>query len=338
MKIALGPLQYYWPRVTTLEFYAAVCDWPVDIVYLGETVCSRRHELRLPDWIEVADMLAQAGKTPILSTQVLLESGNDLNILRKIAENERYGIEANDMGAVRLVQEHLFAAGPPQGEQAAAGRAALGRDFIAGPFLNIYSKPTLEVIAAQGATRWVMPLEMGRSGLTQLQQDRPAGLQTEVFAYGRMPLAFSARCFTARNRNFPKDNCQYVCMDHPDGLLLETKESQAFLTINGIQTQSALVHTLIHEIDELRDLGVDVLRLSPQSQHMEQVVAAFRSVLDGRESAVDAHQRLVPLMPAGPCNGYWHDRPGLDMVRPGDVVASPAPDSRTPGVRARAVA
>ncbi len=35
MKIALGPLQYYWPRVTTLEFYAAVCDWPVDIVYLG---------------------------------------------------------------------------------------------------------------------------------------------------------------------------------------------------------------------------------------------------------------------------------------------------------------
>src|SRR5690606_4833941 len=71
MKIALGPLQYYWPRVTTLEFYAAVCDWPVDIVYLGETVCSRRHELRLPDWIEVADMLAEAGKTPVLSTQVL---------------------------------------------------------------------------------------------------------------------------------------------------------------------------------------------------------------------------------------------------------------------------
>ena len=307
MKIALGPLQYYWPRVTTLEFYAAVSEWPVDIVYLGETVCSRRHELRLSDWIEVADMLAQAGKTPILSTQVLLESGNDLNTLRKITENETYGIEANDMGAVQRMA---------------------GRRFIAGPFLNIYSKPTLDVIAAQGATRWVMPLEMGRAGLTQLQQDRPAGMQTEVFAYGRMPLAFSARCFTARNRNFPKDNCQYVCMDHPDGLLLETKESQAFLTINGIQTQSALVHTLIHELDELRDLGVDVLRLSPQSQHMDQVVAAFRAVLDGRESAADAHARLTPLMPAGPCNGYWHDRPGLDMVLPGDPPAPQAPRVR----------
>uniref|UniRef100_UPI0033424FF6 ubiquinone anaerobic biosynthesis protein UbiV n=1 Tax=Castellaniella defragrans TaxID=75697 RepID=UPI0033424FF6 len=300
MKIALGPLQYYWPRVTTLQFYESVREWPVDIVYLGETVCSRRHELRLPDWIEVADMLAEAGKDVVLSTQVLLESGVDLNTLRKIADNGRHAVEANDMGAVRLME---------------------GRPFIAGPFLNIYNTPTLEVIAGLGATRWTMPLEMGRQGLAQLQQGRLAGLQTEVFAYGRMPLAFSARCFTARNRNFPKDNCQYVCMDHPDGLLLETKESQAFLTINGIQTQSALVYTLIHELDELRDLGVDVLRLSPQSQGMDQVVAAFRDVLDGRLDKAQAHARLVPLMPAGPCNGYWHERPGLDMVLPQAATA-----------------
>ncbi|WP_323011423.1 ubiquinone anaerobic biosynthesis protein UbiV [Castellaniella sp.] len=317
MKLALGPLQYYWPRVTTLEFYAAVADWPVDIVYLGETVCSRRHELRLPDWIEIANMLAQAGKTPVLSTQVLLESGNDLNTLRKIADNQRYEIEANDMGAVHCMQ---------------------GRAFVAGPFLNIYSKPTLDVMVAQGASRWVLPLEMGRIGLAQLQQDRPAGLQTEVFAYGRMPLAFSARCFTARNRNFPKDNCQYVCMDHPDGLLLETKESEAFLTINGIQTQSALVHTLIHELAEAQRLGVDVLRLSPQSQHMDQVVAAFRAVLDGQEAAADAHQRLLPLMPAGPCNGYWHGRPGLDMVLPGDLQLAPSPQADRPGVKTHVAA
>lgn len=159
-----------------------------------------------------------------------------------------------------------------------------------------------------------MPLEMARQGLVPLQDSRPAGLQTEVFAYGRMPLAFSARCFTARNRNFPKDNCQYVCMDHPDGLLLETKESQPFLTINGIQTQSALVYTLIHALEDMRELGVDVLRLSPQSQHMEQVVTAFRRVLDGLEQPHEAHARLLPLMPAGPCNGYWHGRAGLDMV------------------------
>lgn len=295
MKIALGPLQYYWPRVTTLQFYEAVRDWPVDIVYLGETVCSRRHELRLPDWLEVADLLADAGKQVVLSTQVLLESGVELNTMRKVADNPNYAVEANDMGAVRYLG---------------------GRPFIAGPYLNIYSKPTLDVLASAGATRWVMPLEMGRDGLRQLQNDRPAGMQTEVFVYGRMPLAYSARCFTARNRNLPKDNCQYVCMSHPDGLLMQTREAQDFLTINGIQTQSAHVHTLIHELAELAGMGVDVIRLSPQSQFMEDIVRGFKAVLDGHQAAASMHAQLLPRMPAAPCNGYWYGRPGLDMLQP----------------------
>lgn len=295
MKFALGPLQYYWSRIAVLQFYESACDWPVDIVYLGETVCSRRHELKLDDWLEVADMLAQAGKTPVLSTQVLLESGRDMNTLRKVTEHGRYLVEANDMGAVRRMQ---------------------GRDFVAGPFLNIYNGPALELIASQGAVRWVMPLEMGRAGLAQLQKDRPRGLETEVFAFGRLPLAFSARCFTARNRNLPKDNCQYVCMDHPDGLLLETREGQGFLTINGIQTQSAWVYTLLHELKDIQGLGVDVLRLSPQSREMGTVVQLYRDVADGLQDSTPAHEHLLELLPAGACNGFWHGRPGLDMVTP----------------------
>lgn len=293
MKVALGPLQYYWPRIQTLQFYEAVREWPVDIVYLGETVCSRRHELRLPDWLEVADMLEEAGKEVVLSTQVLLESGVEMKTMHKVVENGRYAVEANDMGAVHRLN---------------------GRPFIAGPFLNVYNRATLEVLVQAGASRWVMPLEMGHDGLQPLQDERPANVQTEVFAYGRMPLAFSARCFTARNRNLPKDNCQYVCMTHPDGLLMQTREARDFLTLNGIQTQSAHVYTLLGELHVLRGLGVDVIRLSPQSQHMEAVVRSFRAVLDGEENAAAVHARLVPLMPSAPCNGYWHGRPGLDWV------------------------
>ena len=62
LKLSLGPLLYYWPRDTTIAFYDAVAQMPVDIVYLGETVCSRRHELRLADWLEIAGRLRAAGK------------------------------------------------------------------------------------------------------------------------------------------------------------------------------------------------------------------------------------------------------------------------------------
>lgn len=293
LKIALGPLQYYWSRVTTMQFYESMTDVPVDIVYLGETVCSRRHELRLQDWLDIAKMLSDAGKQVVLSTQVLIEAGRELTTLRKITANGQFDVEANDMGAVRCRN---------------------GQPFVAGPYLNIYSSPALDIMAGQGAFRWVMPLEMGRQGLAQMQTEKSASMQTEVFVYGRMPLAFSARCFTARHRNIPKDNCQYVCMDHPDGLLLETREGQPFLTLNGIQTQSALVYSLINEVSELRDLGVDVLRISPQSQHTDRIVELFHQAVSQAIDSDEAFAQLSPLMPAKPCNGYWYGKPGLEQV------------------------
>jgi collagenase-like PrtC family protease len=292
VKLALGPLQYYWPRDTIIDFYDSIAAAAVDIVYLGETVCSRRHELRLADWMAIGEKLEAAGKEVVLSSQVLIESGSDLTTLRRITGNGRFMVEANDMGAVHCVKNSAF---------------------IGGPYLNIYSTPTLEWLAGLGAKRWVMPLEMGRDDLALLQKDRPAGLQTEVFAYGRMPLAFSARCFTARHHNLPKDDCQFVCMKYPDGLLMETREGQPFLVLNGIQTQSALVYNLIDELETMREMAVDVVRISPQAQHTVEVVALFDAVLHRKMTAAVALQQIKPLLPADPCNGYWHGKPGLEQ-------------------------
>ena len=293
IKLALGPLQYYWPRDTVFAFYQAMAESAVDIVYLGEAVCSRRHELRQSDWLDIARMLQDAGKEPVMSTMVLLESTSDVADMHKITRHAEFLVEAGDMGAVHSL----------------AGQRA----FVAGAQLNVFNADTLAWMASLGATRWVMPLEMRQSDLAAILAHKPAGLQTEVFAYGRMPLAFSARCFTARHYNLPKDDCGFRCIEHPDGQLLATRESESFLVINGIQTQSAKVHNLIADLPQLQALGVDVLRLSPQSQHMDQIVAAFDAA---RRHQAPALSTLRPFMPEEPCNGYWHGKPGLDLVEP----------------------
>ena len=113
MKLALGPILYYWPKERVLAFYREMADATVDIVYLGETVCARRHEMKLDDWLEVAAMLKDSGKEVVLSTQVLLESGAHLQGMHRIVENGQYAVEANDMGAAGLLADRLpFVAGP----------------------------------------------------------------------------------------------------------------------------------------------------------------------------------------------------------------------------------
>jgi len=290
MNLSLGPLLYYWSRDDVLAFYDEVTRWPVARVYLGESVCSRRHLLRLPDWLALAEQLAAAGKEVVLSTQTLVESESDLKTLRRIVSDGRFLVEANEWGAVRLLSE----AGTP---------------FVAGSTLNVYNPETLGMLAELGARRWLPPVEMSCATLASLLEQAPGGMETEVFAYGRLPLAYSARCFTARHYNLPKDDCQFRCLDHPDGLALSTREGAPFLTLNGIQTQSAGVYTLIGELPALRDLGVASLRLSPQSRHMERVIDAFQSALAGEAGAAE---RLARVMPGPAVDGYWHGRAGLE--------------------------
>jgi len=294
LKLALGPVLTYWPRAVTFDFYQQVAEGPADIVYLGETVCSRRHEMKLADWLDVADLLADAGKQAVLSTQALIESNSELTTLRKIAANGNYWVEANDFGAV-----HSLAPGLP---------------FVAGPHLNLYNGPALAVLAELGAARWVLPLEMGREQLAHVMRDGPAQMETEIFAHGRMPLAFSARCFTARNRNLPKDDCQFSCLEHPDGLLLRTREQAPFLVINGTQTQSSSVQCLIGELDELEAAGVDVLRISPQASGTAQVLDIYDQARRGLLAPAEARQLLEPTLVGPACNGYWYGQSGMQQV------------------------
>ena len=118
-------------------------------------------------------------------------------------------------------------------------------------------------------------------------------METEVFVYGKLALAFSARCFTARHYDLNKDDCQFKCMEHPEGITLKTREGQPFLTINGIQTMSAQSYNLLNEVPDMLKMGIDIIRISPQPQHMSEIIAAFDAARRG-ETPIRIPARGVP--------------------------------------------
>ncbi|MCH8250737.1 MAG: U32 family peptidase [Proteobacteria bacterium] len=291
LSLALGPVLYYWPRETLLDFYRQVRHWPVDIVYLGEVVCAKRRSLGYDDWLSIAHSLKKSGKKVYISTLTLLEAGSELGLLRRICKNREFLIEANDLAAVyRLSREKV--------------------SFVTGPAINIYNAHTLKKLVSLGLQRWVLPLELGATELASIRDAVPT-VATEIFAWGRLPLAWSARCYTARAENRSKDECKMACDADPDGRLMYTLDDVPFLVLNGIQIQSALTQNLAPHVADIRRYGVDVLRLSPQSRDMDAVVACFDRIRCSRVPNTDDLATLETLASIGTCEGYWRGKAGF---------------------------
>ncbi|MEH6529684.1 MAG: U32 family peptidase [Porticoccus sp.] len=298
MKLSLGPILYYWPHTKIADFYQQAIQSPADIIYLGEAVCSKRQELRTPDWLDLAAELLESGKEVVLSTLALIEARSELSSLRKICDNSGCLIEANDIAAVELLSEKKL-------------------PFVAGTSINIYNAHTLQILHKAGLQRWVMPVELNRTTLQNILSDaKKLGfadkIETEIFSYGRLPLAYSARCFTARAKDLPKDDCQLKCIEYPDGIPLHTQENQSLFTINGIQTQSGQIYNLLDEYSTMSEIGVDIMRVSPKSTGTFEVVEQFNRAIHG--DGVTAQLIASDLKNEEFCNGYWYGLPGMDAA------------------------
>ncbi len=290
--LTLGPILFHWPVETKRDFYFRIADEsPVDTVYLGEVICSKRAPFMDPHYDEIADRLKRGGKKVVFSSLSEVMIARERKMTESLCTLDDYDIEANDTSALF----HLR-----------------GSPHRVGQYCNVYNEETLLHLREKGAYHFALPAELPRESLVELGKSAKAlGITLEVQVTGRVGLALSARCYHARAHDRVKDNCQFVCEQDPDGMPLKTLTGQNFLCINGIQTLSYSHLNLIPQIPELLVMGISYFRVSPHTKHGYKIINIVNDVLCDTLSTAEASQDLKRLLGDIPSfNGFYHHKPG----------------------------
>lgn len=289
ISLTLGPVLFHWPAERLLDFYRRIADEaPVGRVHVGEAVCGKRMPFSDPCWPDVIERLERAGKEVVLSTLAAPATVRERRSIADLCGDERL-VEVNDITALP---------------------ARTGRPFVTGPFLNVYNEATAGFLANRGARAICPPVELSMAAIGGMAKACPE-IEFEIFAFGRLPLAISGRCYHARLHGLHKDSCQFTCEKDPDGLAVDTLDDQAFLAINGVQTLSNQVQAFCPTPETLAAHGIARLRLSPHTCDMVAVAEAYRALLDGEEEPDSVRATLARLdLPGEMVEGYVHARPG----------------------------
>jgi collagenase-like PrtC family protease len=293
LKLTLGPLFFNWPANKRRDFYYRIADEAdIDIVYLGEVVCSKREpffEKYLP---KVAERLRKAGKEVVLSTLALVTSEREMKDIAKRVE-QGFLIEANDVACLQALN---------------------GKPHVIGPFINVFNESTRDFLIHNEAKRIVLPVEIPATSIKIVAGHSKA--EMEVMVFGRQPLSVAMRCYHARAHGLNKDSCHFVCSQNPDGLPADTVDGQPILTVNGTQTLSHGYGVLLNELGALQEMGVTHFRLSPQDVDMVRVAKLYRAVLDKKSAPKEVMSKLKKLTSKMPyVNGFYHGYEGLVWIK-----------------------
>ncbi len=290
ISLTLGPLLFNWTPERWRDFYARIADEaPVDRVCVGEIVCSKRSPFVADAIAPAVERLQRAGKTVLMSSLALPTLSRERRQIAELLAVPGIMVEINDLSALSQLG---------------------GRPFAVGPLINVYNEGTLAFLKSCGAAHVCLPPEIPLSAIAALAP-LDADVTLEVWAFGRVPLAISARCYHARLHGLAKDSCQFVCGRDPDGLAIDTLDGEHFLAINGVQTLSHTCTDLLGDIEALAQAGVRSLRLSPQDCDMVAVATIFREAAEGCCEPTEAKRRLCAELPTAQfSNGFLHGEPG----------------------------
>lgn len=194
---------------------------------------------------------------------------------------------------------------------------------------NIVSLHSANFWYKNGAKRMIMAREMNKEQLKYIMENKPNGMEIEIFVHGAICFAFSGRCFLSdflacRSANL--GDCAQSCR-WSYNLYAEEKNNPGELMPIEISEYGTSIFSskdlcLIKELPEIIEMGVDSLKIEGRLKteyYLASIINAYRNAIDDYEKDPKNYdytkylKELEKVKTRGLTTFYFNDRNNKDI-------------------------
>ena len=194
---------------------------------------------------------------------------------------------------------------------------------------NIVSLHSANFWYHNGAKRMIMAREMNKKQLKYIMENKPEGMEIEIFIHGAICFAFSGRCFLSdfmSGRSANLGDCAQSCRWSYNLYAEEKNNPGEYMPIEtseyGTSIFSSKELCLIKEIPEIIDMGVDSLKIEGRLKteyYLASVIGTYRNAIDDYRKDPENYdykkylKELEKVKTRGLTTFYFNDRNNKDI-------------------------
>lgn len=194
---------------------------------------------------------------------------------------------------------------------------------------NIVSLNSSEFWYRNGAKRVILARELNKNDIKYITENKPNGLETEIFVHGAICFGYSGRCFLSNflaGRSSNLGDCAQSCRWKYNTYIEESLKPGALMPLeydeHGTYIFSSKDLCLINEIPEIVEMGVESLKIEGRLKteyYLATVINAYRHAIDDymeNPSSFDASKYMKELdktKTRGLTTLYFNDKNNQDI-------------------------
>ena len=263
----------------SLEKAKTAFRYGADAVYCGTSSLSlrTRADMQDDDLFQTIEYAHSIGKKIYVTLNIFAwdeKYPEIIEMCKRLSEAKPDGIIAADPGVIEVIKKY-----------------APGIAINVSTQSNLVSLEACKFWYNQGAKRMIMARELNKEQIRYIMENKPEGMEVEIFIHGAICFSYSGRCFLsdflANGRSANLGDCAQSCRWSYNLYAEEKNNPGSLMPIEMDENSTSIFSSkdlcLIREIPEIIDMGIDSVKIEGRLKteyYLASVINAYRNAID----------------------------------------------------------